>query len=45
MEELILSDRYVTVTELEAVDRLARCQIHQFIHELGFQNFCARWVP
>ncbi len=45
VEELILQDRQVTVTELETAIGLARYQIHQLIHELGFQKICARWVP
>ncbi len=36
VEKLILSDRLVTVTELEAATGLARCQIYQFIYELVF---------
>ncbi len=43
VERLILSDCWAIVTELEAATRLVRCQIYQFIHELGsvigvFQN-------
>ncbi|XKL64836.1 hypothetical protein PGB90_004922 [Kerria lacca] len=36
VEKVILSDRRVTISEVEAATGLARCQIHQFIHELGF---------
>ncbi|XKL69463.1 hypothetical protein PGB90_007232 [Kerria lacca] len=30
---------------MEAATGLARCQIHQFIHELEFRKIYARWVP
>ncbi len=45
VEKLILSDQCVTVTELEVAIALASCQIHQFIHELGFRKMYAGWVP
>ncbi len=36
VEKLILSECQVSVNEVEAATRLARCQIHQFIRKLGF---------
>ncbi len=45
VKKLILSNRLLPVTELEFVACLARCQIRQFIHKLGFQKICARWMP